>query len=63
VLEKTGLVNHDQVNFQQTTPPKLGKDQLTPPPPQPGAPVVALTPRPDLDVRTSSPTPASAPSE
>ena len=31
VLEKTGVVNFDQVNFQQTTPPKLPKDQLTPP--------------------------------
>ncbi|MGC0334841.1 putative outer membrane protein [Streptomyces sp. SAI-170] len=58
VLEKTGLVNHDQVNFQQTTPPKLPQDQLTPPPPQPGAPVLALTPRPDLDVNTTSPAPA-----
>ncbi|MGC9540702.1 DUF4142 domain-containing protein [Streptomyces sp. UG1] len=48
VLEKTGLVNFDQANFQQTTPPKLPREQLTPPVPQPGAPVVALTPRPDL---------------
>ncbi|MFE2042571.1 DUF4142 domain-containing protein [Streptomyces sp. NPDC059477] len=58
VLEKTGLVNHDQVNFQQTTPPKLPKDQLTPPPPQPGAPVVVLAPRPDLGVNTASPAPS-----
>ncbi len=58
VLEKTGLVNYEQVNFQQTAPPKLPKDQLTPPAPQPGAPVVALTPRPDLDVNTGSPTPS-----
>ena len=42
VLEKTGLVNFDQNNFQQTTPPKLPKDQLTPPAPQPGAPVLTL---------------------
>ncbi|MGW3413109.1 DUF4142 domain-containing protein [Streptomyces sp. NPDC000888] len=61
VLEKTGLVNFDQVNFQQTTPPKLPKDQLTPPAPQPGSPVVALTPRPDLNVNTSSPTPTPSP--
>ncbi|MFG2549438.1 DUF4142 domain-containing protein [Streptomyces sp. NPDC048581] len=61
VLENTGLVNYDQVNFQQTTPPKLPKDQLTPPAPQPGAPLVALTPRPDLDVNTSSPTPTPSP--
>ncbi|GGZ29134.1 DUF4142 domain-containing protein [Streptomyces poonensis] len=61
VLEKTGLVNYEQINFQQTAPPKLPKDQLTPPAPQPGAPVVVLTPRPDLDVNTSSPTPTPSP--
>jgi predicted outer membrane protein len=58
VLEKTGVVNFEQVNFQQTTPPKLPKDQLTPPPPQPGAPVVVLTPRPDLNINTASPAPS-----
>ncbi|MCX5052009.1 DUF4142 domain-containing protein [Streptomyces sp. NBC_00201] len=58
VLEKTGVVNFDQVNFQQTTPPKLPKDQVTPPAPQPGAPLVALTPRPDLGINTASPTPS-----
>ncbi|WP_328934996.1 MULTISPECIES: DUF4142 domain-containing protein [unclassified Streptomyces] len=58
VLEKTGVVNFDQVNFQQSTPPKLPKDQVTPPPPQAGAPLVALTPRPDLNVNTASPTPS-----
>lgn len=58
VLEKTGLVNYDQVLFQQTSPPKLPKDQMTPPAAQPGAPIVALTPRPDLDVNTTSPTPS-----
>ncbi|WP_030927628.1 DUF4142 domain-containing protein [Streptomyces sp. NBC_01527] len=57
VLEKTGLVNFDQVNFQQSTPPKLPQAQLTPPPPQPGTPVLALRPRPDLNVHTPSPTP------
>ncbi|KAB1139456.1 DUF4142 domain-containing protein [Streptomyces luteolifulvus] len=61
VLEKTGLVNYDQVNFQQTTPPKLPKEQLTPPAPQPGAPVVVLTPRPDLDVNTGTPSPTPSP--
>jgi hypothetical protein len=60
VLEKTGVVNFEQVNFQQTTPPKLPKDQLTPPPPQPGAPVVVLTPRPDLNINTASPAPSPA---
>ncbi|MFJ8142783.1 DUF4142 domain-containing protein [Streptomyces sp. NPDC096013] len=57
VLEKTGVVNFDQVNFQQSTPPKLPKDQVTPPPPQAGAPLVALTSRPDLNVNTASPAP------
>ncbi len=63
VLEDTGLVNYDQVNFQQTTPPKLPKAELTPPAPLPGSPVVVLTPRPDLDVNTSSrhPLPARPP--
>ncbi|MFG2309871.1 DUF4142 domain-containing protein [Streptomyces sp. NPDC048566] len=65
VLEKTGLVNFDQVNFQQTTPPKLPQGQVTPPPPQPGSPVLVLKARPDLDVHTAAPTatpsPASAP--
>ncbi|MFI6492525.1 DUF4142 domain-containing protein [Streptomyces sp. NPDC050564] len=57
VLERTGLVNFDQANFQQTTPPKLPKDQLTPPPPQPGSPVLSLNLPPGLDVNTTSPTP------
>ena len=61
VLENTGLVNYDQVNFQQTAPPKLPKVELTPPAPRPGSPVVVLTPRPDLDVNTSSPAPAPSP--
>ncbi|MFJ5532950.1 DUF4142 domain-containing protein [Streptomyces sp. NPDC093261] len=60
VLEKTGTVNFDQVLFQQSTPPKLPKDQLTPPAPQPGAPMVVLTPRPDLNVNTASPAPSPA---
>jgi predicted outer membrane protein len=58
VLEKTGTINFDQVLFQETTPPKLPKDQLTPPPPQPGAPMVVLTPRPDLNINTASPAPS-----
>lgn len=44
VMEKTGLVNFDQALFQQTTPPKLPKDDMTPPPPQPGEPIVVLSP-------------------
>ncbi|MGW7264937.1 DUF4142 domain-containing protein [Streptomyces sp. NPDC054842] len=58
VLEKTGLVNFDQVNFQQTAPPKLPKDDVTPPAPQPGSPVLVLKPRPDLDVHTAPPAPS-----
>jgi predicted outer membrane protein len=61
VLEKTGLVNHEQVNFQQTSPPKLPQDQLTPPPPQPGAPVLVLEPRPDLNINTAAPSPSPTP--
>lgn len=44
VVEKTGLVNYDQAIFQQTTSPKLPKEDLTPPAPQPGEPMVVLTP-------------------
>ncbi|WP_328559106.1 DUF4142 domain-containing protein [Streptomyces coelicoflavus] len=58
VLEKTGLVNFDQVNFQQTAPPSLPKVQLTPPAPQPGEPVLSLTAPPGLDVNTSAPSPS-----
>ncbi|MFF4960763.1 DUF4142 domain-containing protein [Streptomyces sp. NPDC001222] len=61
VLERTGTVNFDQVLFQQSTPPKLPKDQLTPPAPQPGAPMVVLTPRPDLNVNTAAPSDTTSP--
>ncbi|MFC9076156.1 DUF4142 domain-containing protein [Streptomyces sp. NPDC057062] len=61
VMEKTGVINFDQVLFQETTPPKLPKDQMTPPPPQAGEPMVVLTPRPDLNVNTAAPTPAPSP--
>ncbi|MBD2818924.1 hypothetical protein ID867_21490 [Streptomyces parvulus] len=46
MLEKTGLVNFDQVNFQQSAPPNLPKAQLTPPAPQPGEPVLSSPRRP-----------------
>lgn len=59
VLEKTGMVNFDANNFQQTTPPKLPKDQTTPPPPQPGTPVLVLNIPKDLqDLNTASPAPS-----
>ncbi|MGW3954096.1 DUF4142 domain-containing protein [Streptomyces sp. NPDC004752] len=44
VMEKTGLVDFDQVLFQETTPPKLPAGDLTPPAPAPGQPQVVLTP-------------------
>jgi predicted outer membrane protein len=53
VMENTGLVNYDQALFQQTTPPKLPKDDMTPPAPQPGEPMVVLTPPPTA---TATPT-------
>ncbi|MGW0331659.1 DUF4142 domain-containing protein [Streptomyces sp. NPDC003011] len=56
VMEKTGLVNYDQALFQQTTPPKLPDEQLTPPPPQPGEPIVVLSPP-----ATSTATPTANP--
>ncbi|MFG2551266.1 MULTISPECIES: DUF4142 domain-containing protein [unclassified Streptomyces] len=56
ILEKTQLVNFDANNFQQTTPPKLPKDQMTPPAPQPGAPVLTLAiPKGLEDLNTASP--------
>ncbi|MGW3379709.1 DUF4142 domain-containing protein [Streptomyces albogriseolus] len=59
VLEKTGLVNHEQVNFQQTSPPKLPNEQVTPPAPQAGAPVLALPiPKELKDLNTASPAPS-----
>ena len=44
VMEQTGLVNFDQVLFQETTPPKLPAKDLTPPPPAAGQPQVVLSP-------------------
>ncbi|KUO14784.1 DUF4142 domain-containing protein [Streptomyces dysideae] len=62
VLEKTGLVNYDQVNFQQTSPPKMPQDQLTPPPAQPGSPVLTLNiPKGLEDLQTTAPQPAPSP--
>ncbi|MFI6407702.1 DUF4142 domain-containing protein [Streptomyces sp. NPDC050548] len=44
VLEKTGLVDFDQVLPQETTPPTLPAQELTPPPPVATQPQVVLTP-------------------
>jgi predicted outer membrane protein len=61
VLEKTGLVNFDQTNFQQTAAPKPPAAQVTPPAPQPGEPVLSLTQPPGVDVDTTAPTPSVSP--
>lgn len=63
-MEKTGLVNFDQVNFQETTPPKLPSDQVTPPVPQQGDPVVVLTPPPGVPTAgvPTGPAPTQSPS-
>ena len=56
ILEKTGLVNHEQVNLMQTSPPKMPQEQTTPPPPQPGSPVLTLKIPKELDdLRTEAP--------
>ncbi|MER6373545.1 DUF4142 domain-containing protein [Streptomyces mirabilis] len=67
-MEKSGLVNFDQVNFQETAPPKLPAAQVTPPVPQPGAPVIALTVPPGLSTEgvptgpnAASPAPSPTP--
>jgi predicted outer membrane protein len=58
VMEKTGLVDFDQVLVQETIPPKLSANDLTPPPPQPGQPQVVLTPPANsTNTPTASPSP------
>ncbi|MEU3984823.1 DUF4142 domain-containing protein [Streptomyces sp. NPDC026672] len=57
VMEKTGLVDFDQVLFQETTPPKLPASDMTPPPPPPGQPQVVLTPPAPGSSAAPSPTP------
>ncbi|MCZ0984760.1 DUF4142 domain-containing protein [Streptomyces diastatochromogenes] len=61
VLENTDLVDFDQVNFQETTPPKLPAAQVTPPAPLPGEPVVALIPPAGVPTNTATPAPAVTP--
>lgn len=59
VLEKTGMVNQEQVNFQQTSPPKMPAEQVTPPAPAAGAPVKVLEiPKGLEDLNTASPAPS-----
>ncbi|MEV5437576.1 DUF4142 domain-containing protein [Streptomyces sp. NPDC052682] len=59
ILEKTGMVNHEQVTNQIVNPPKLPQDQTTPPPPQPGSPVRVLEIPEDLkDLQTVAPNPS-----
>ncbi|MFD6553655.1 DUF4142 domain-containing protein [Streptomyces sp. NPDC058398] len=57
VMEKTGLVDFDTTVFNQTTPPKLPKTDMTPPAPVPGQPQVVLNPPPNP---TSTPVDLSA---
>jgi predicted outer membrane protein len=59
VLEKTGLINQEQVSFQITAPPKMPQEQTTPPPPQQGAPVRVLPVPEELkDFQTVAPNPS-----
>ncbi|MFJ9543523.1 DUF4142 domain-containing protein [Streptomyces sp. NPDC101225] len=51
VMEQTGLVDFDQVLFQETTPPRLPATDLTPPPPGGGQPQVVLTAPADSTTR------------
>ncbi|MFI6493861.1 DUF4142 domain-containing protein [Streptomyces sp. NPDC050564] len=60
VMEKTGMVNFDQVLFQETRKPNLPAQDVTPPAPQPGEPTVVLTPPADGS-STSSATPTPTP--
>ena len=52
VMEQTGLVDFDTTLFNQTTPPKLPKSDMTPPVPPAGQPLIVLTPPPNA---TSTP--------
>ncbi|MCX4402394.1 DUF4142 domain-containing protein [Streptomyces sp. NPDC059837] len=47
VMEKTGLVDFDTTLFNQTTPPKLPKSDMTPPVPPAGQPPIVLAPPPN----------------
>lgn len=59
VLEKTGMVNQEQVSFQITAPAKLPQEQVTPPAPQAGAPVRVLEIPENLkDLETVAPNPS-----
>jgi predicted outer membrane protein len=61
VLEKTGMVNQEQVSFQITAPPKMPQEQVTPPAPQAGAPVRVLEIPENLkDLETVAPNPSYA---
>ncbi|MDH6546155.1 putative outer membrane protein [Streptomyces sp. SAI-041] len=53
VMEKTGLVDFDQVVVQETTPPELPARDLTPPPPVAGQPQVVLPSPPNSAVSPS----------
>lgn len=59
VMEKTGLVNFDQLVNQETASPTIDPNQTAAPSPSPGAPVVIVTPSADasLPPAATSPTP------
>jgi len=63
VMEKTGLVDFDQLLFKETTPPRLPKSELTPPDPPAGAPTMVLSAPPGLttDSPTTAPSPTTTP--
>ncbi|MFJ9117166.1 DUF4142 domain-containing protein [Streptomyces sp. NPDC102394] len=60
-METTGLVNFNQVNVQETSPPTLPSSQVTPPAPQPGAPMVAITVPPGVPAQGVTTGPADTP--
>jgi predicted outer membrane protein len=53
IMERTGLVDFDQVLVQETVPPELPAQDLTPPPPVAGQPQVVLTPSANSTVSPS----------
>ncbi|MFF3615469.1 DUF4142 domain-containing protein [Streptomyces sp. NPDC002580] len=58
VMEKTGLVDFEQVIIQETTIPKMPQDNLTPPPPGAGEPTLVLTPPPGSGSVSAKPSPS-----
>jgi predicted outer membrane protein len=57
VMEKTGLVDFEQVIIQETTLPKMPKENLTPPPPPVGEPTLVLPAPPGSGSVSAKPSP------